>query len=284
VSETGVDTMRLLFETHSYVEGITQLPGDWRCGSIPALGLTWAEGHASSDGLGGPLEVLSTGDRVRELIDERLGVRADRGVARLDVTTTRALPSVGHGRAFMAGMAATELPRCEAIRRGSPVHSIGWAHERGRRLLARCYDKGLERGGEPWRFARLEDQGRFPSGRRPVLEAAADAEFQRRRLLARFNPMRKAVDGVKAASFPVVAQSIADEVKYGYRSASEGRQLAGTMVLLRGGAGEAIPRSTRYRWQSELREAGFVVVDDFMEPVEVDLGGELDAALEELSA
>jgi hypothetical protein len=96
--------------------------------------------------------------------------------------------------------------------------------------------------------------------------------------------MRKAVDGVKAASFPVVAQSIADEVKYGYRSASEGRQLAGTMVLLRGGAGEAIPRSTRYRWQADLREAGFVVVDDFMEAVEVDLGGELEAALEELGA
>jgi hypothetical protein len=96
--------------------------------------------------------------------------------------------------------------------------------------------------------------------------------------------MRKAVDGVKAASFPVVAQAIADEVKYGYRTHREAERLIGTAVLLHGGAAEAIPRSSRYRRLSELREAGFVVAEDFMEPVEVDLGGELEAALEELSA
>jgi hypothetical protein len=96
--------------------------------------------------------------------------------------------------------------------------------------------------------------------------------------------MRKAVDGVKAASFPVVAQAIADEVKYGFRSPSEARQLAGSLVLFTGGAAENVPRTTRYRWRSELREAGFVVLDDFMEPVEVELGDELDRALEEFGS
>jgi hypothetical protein len=273
--------MRVLFETDRYVEGVEEIDG-WRVGSIPALGLTWVEGHPVPGALASPLEVAQAGTRVRESVDGTLGVRRDRGVARLDVTTTRPMGEELRARAFMAGMASVELPRCEAIRRGTPVHSIAWSHERGRRILARCYDKGLERGGEPWRFARLEDQGRFPSGRRPTVEAAAEAEFQRRRLVARFGPMRKAVSGVRAASFPVVAKAIADEVRYGYRPAREGERLAGALVLLNGGAGEGYSRATLYRRRSELREAGFVVVDDFMDPVEVDLADELDAALEEL--
>jgi hypothetical protein len=281
--ETGVDTLRLLYETDRYVDGVVELDDGWRGGSIPALGLTWAEGHPLPGALGGPGDVLASGERVREIVDDTLGVRRDRGVARLDVTTTRPMQHELRGRAFVAGMAAIELPRCEAIRRGSPVHSIGWAHERGRRLLARCYDKGLERGGEPWRFVRLEDQGRFASGRRPPLDEAASAEFQRRRLVARFSPMRRSVDGVKAASFPVVAQSIADEVRYGYRPLREGARLAGALVLFAGGVRPSRGESTLHRWRRELRDAGYVIVDDFMEPVEVDLGDELELALEELA-
>jgi hypothetical protein len=205
-------------------------------------------------------------------------------VARLDVTTTRPFDDRGRARAFLAGMASVELPRCEAIRRGTPVHSVAWAHERGRRLLARCYDKGSEQGGEAFRSVRLEDQGRFPSGARPPLDVAADVEFQRARLVRRFGAMRKAVDGVRAASFPVVAQAIADEVKYGYRSAREAERMAGALVLLNGGADEGYARATLYRRRAELREAGFVVVPDFMEPVEVDLADELDAALAEFDA
>lgn len=279
---TGVDTLRLLFETRKYVDGIAEVDG-WRLGSIPALGLTWAEGHPSPGALATSQEVVQTAARVREAVDGTFGVLRDRGVARVDVTTTRPFDRTAMGRAFLAGMAAVELSRCEAVRRGSPVHSVAWVYERGRRILARCYDKGLERGGESFRFVRLEDQGRFPSGRRPVIDEAASPEFQRQRLVARFGPMRRSVDGVRAASFPVVAQAIADEVKYGYRSATEARKLAGSLVLLHGGAHEGIARRTRYRWRAQLRDAGFVVVDDFMESVEVDLGEQLDAALEELS-
>ena len=93
--------------------------------------------------------------------------------------------------------------------------------------------------------------------------------------------MRKAVDGVTAASFPVVAQALADEVKYGYRSFREAERLAGSLVLFCGGVKPARGESTLYRLGRELREAGYVVVDDFMEPVEVNLGEELELALEE---
>jgi hypothetical protein len=36
-----------------------------------------------------------------------------------------------------------------------------------------------------------------------------------------------------------------------------------------------------YRRKAELIEAGYIVVDDFLEPTEVDLGGELEAAIGE---
>jgi hypothetical protein len=155
---------------------------------------------------------------------------------------------------------------------------------KSRKIRNRVYDKSREQGGEPWLAIRLEDQRSLASGRRATLEQVADPEWQRERFVQRFGPMRKAVAGVKAASFPVVAQRIADEVMYGGLTASEGRQLAGTLVLLRGGVESAIPRSTRYRWRRELRESGYIALDDFMEPVEVNLGDELDAALEEFGA
>jgi hypothetical protein len=221
---------------------------------------------------------------VRGLIDDRVGVVEERGVGRLDVTTTRAFATEGEGRAFLGGMAALELPRCDAVRRGSPPHSVAWVHREGRRILGRAYDKGRQLGGESNESIRLETQERWNASRgRPPIEVAADPEYQRAKLVGRFAPMRAAARGVRAASFPVIARAIADEVRYGYRESREAERLVGSLVLLSNGAGEGYARATRYRRQAELREAGFVVVEDWMDPVEVNLGDELDRALEELT-
>lgn len=281
--ETGVDTLRLLFEVERLPEERLGDVDGWRVDVNAGLGLVAFEGHPTPGALAAPAEVLRAGEWVRERADELFGVRRDRGVSRLDVTTTRPFERSVDARAFLAGMAAIELPRCESIRRGSPVHSIGWAHASGRRLLARCYDKGLERGGSAFESIRFEDQGRFSSSvGRPVIEQAADPEFQRRRLVQRFAPMARATRGVKAMTVPVLARAIAEEVEYGYRTAAQAKELLGSLVLLRSGAREAVPRATRYRWEARLREAGFVGVDEWQESAEVDLGAELDAALEEL--
>lgn len=276
--------MRLLFDTRrSFGREPVELDG-WRFGTIDALGLTWAEGHPIDGALGAPEDVLRAGTHVRELVDAHVGVLRDRGVSRLDVTTTRRLRSTAEARAFLAGLSALDLPRCDTVRRGRPAHSVAWVNDRGRRILARAYDKGREQGGEAWEFVRLEDQRRFPSGGRPPLDVAADGHYQRELFDRRFRPMAKAVEGVKAATFPVIAQALADEVRYGYRQAREGERLAGALVLLVGGAGEGYARATRYRRRAELREAGFVVVDDQREAVAVDLGAELGAALDEFGS
>ena len=280
--EAGVDTLRLLYETHEVGDrrfDVEALDG-WQFGSIPALGLTWAEGHPVPGKLATSEEVAVAAEAVRGALDERLGVRRDRGVARLDSTSTHEFARPQEARAFLAGMAATVLPRCETTRRGHPVHSVSWSHARGARKLARCYDKGLERGGEAFKFGRLEDQRRFAAGHRPTIEAVSDEGFARDRFRSRFGPIRKAVDGVKAATLPVVAQALADEARYGFRDVREAERLAGALVLLSGGAGEAYRRSTYFNRRAELREAGFVVVDDLVEAVEVNLGDVVESAIE----
>lgn len=282
--ETGVDALRLLYEVGRQPQRPFELEG-WHGGPVPGGACMWLERKGGDAGeLWRPDRVRELGRQAWELVEGSFGVVGELGASRVDVTTTRRFDSVLHGRAFIGGMAAIELPRMEATRRGTPPHSVWWTGQRTRKIRARVYDKSRERGGEPWEAIRLEDQRSLPARERPALDVVSDPAWQRERFGARFGPMRKAVSGVRAASFPVVAQAIADEVKYGYRSASEGRQLAGSLVLLHGGAFESVPRRTKYRWRSELRDAGYVVVDDFMDPVEVDLGDELEAALEEFGS
>jgi hypothetical protein len=277
-AEAGVDTLRLLYETDRFED--FDLDG-WRVGGIPSLSLTWVEGHPAGAGtLASGEQVQAAASVVRSALDDRLGVVRDRGVSRSDQTVTTKFGREQEARAFLAGMAAVQLPRTETTRRGHPVHSISWTAPNGRRILARCYDKGLERGGESFENVRLEDQRRYPSGARVTVEAASDGDYLRGRFEARFGPVRKAVDGVKAATFPVVAQALADEARYGYRDVREAERLAGALVLLSGGAGDAYRRSTFYNRRAELRDAGYVVIDDLVEAVEVDLGSVVEQALE----
>jgi len=281
-AEAGVDTLRLLFETRHFGERafeLDALPG-WKLGSMPALGLTWAEGHPVPGALAGAGAVSEAASAVRDCVHDHFGVERERGVSRSDQTVTTAFERPQEARAFLAGMAAVQLPRCETTRRGHPVHSVSWTHALGARKLARCYDKGLERGGEAFKLGRLEDQRRYASGARPPIEVVADPDYLRGRFEARFGPIRKAVDGVKAATFPVVAQALADEARFGYRDLREAERLAGALVLLTGGAGDAYARRTRYRRQAELRDAGFVVIDDLVEAVEVNLGDVVEQAIE----
>lgn len=282
---TGVDTLRLLFEVDRVPpRGIHDLPEGWKLHSMPELHLVAVEGNPEAGGLWSGSEVRAVGYRQRDLIDATWGVWRDRGVARMDVTTSRRFVPA-EGRAFMAGVAAMEFPRLEASRRGTPVHSAWWTGKRSAVIKNRAYCESFKvEGREPFERLRLEEQGRYANGRRPSLDEAADPDFQRDRFLRRFKPMRKAVDGVTAASFPVIAQALADEARYGYRTTREVERLAGALVILGGGGGEGYARRTRYRRQSELREAGYVLIDDFMEPVEVNLGDELERALEEFGA
>jgi hypothetical protein len=280
--EAGVDTWRTLWKAAAFGGGprIVDLEDGYRGEWFPQHGVLAVEGHpdgpqvlARPDTLGRAFE------RVSELVAPFGATFL--GATRLDLTVTHRFGSAGEGRAFFAGMAAMELPRCETTRRGSPVHSVWWTGAKGRAIKARVYDKGLERGtAEAFELGRLEDQRRFPSGVRPVLEAVTDGDWCRERFRTRFAPVAKAASGVIAAGLPVIAQAIADEARYGYRSWKDAERLAGSLVLLAAGGGEAYKRSTLYARRAALREAGYVLADEWLEPVEVNLGDVIEAALD----
>lgn len=279
--DTGADTLRLLFEVERVPDRhVFEVGESWHGEAFPALHLVAVEGNPEGGALWSPREVVGEGLRVRELIDATFGVRADRGVSRADFTTSRQYVPT-RGRALLAGLAALQFPRLERTARGAPVHSVWWTGEKSRAIRSRAYCESFKvESREPFERVRLEDQRRFQNGQRPALEVAADPDFQRDKFQRRFEPMRKAVQGVKAATFPVVAQALADEARYGYRSPQEVERLAGALVILSGGGGEAYGPRTLRRRRAELREAGYVVVDGFLESVEIDLGEELEAAVE----
>lgn len=280
--ESGVDTWRLLFDADASSVGRRVFDlGDGYVGNwFPEHAVLAVEGHPAGRGvLADPSTLVDALDSVQALV-EPFGA-AFKGVGRSDLTGGYRFPSVNEGRAFFAGMAAVELPRCETTRRGSPVHSVWWTGAKGREIKSRVYDKGLERGtDDPFTLGRLEDQRRYPSGGRVPVDVLADRDWCRERFAARFDPTRKAVDGVKCASIPVIGQALADEARYGYRDWKEAERLAGSLILLAGGAGEAYGRSTFYARRRELREAGFVIADTWMEPVEVDLGAVVESVVE----
>lgn len=282
-----MDTLRLLFGVDRVPvhRASVELGGDsWVVDPLPAFGMVAVEGNPLGGALWSPDEVEGRGELVAEFVGDSFGSAESRGVSRLDLTTSRKFDPA-QGRTFLAGLAAVELPRMETTRRGSPVHSAWWTGARSATIKGRAYCESFKvPGREAFERVRVEDQRRFPNGHRPSLDVAADAEFQREKFRQRWEPVRKSVEGVRAASFPVIAQALADEARYGFRSAREAERLAGALVLLSGGAGEAYSRATMYRRRSELREAGFIVVDDFMEPAEVNLGHELERALEEFGA
>jgi hypothetical protein len=277
-----VDTLRLLVEVDRFPDKhLFNVGTGWKGEAMPSLGLVAIEGNPEGGGLWSPDEVLHHGEAVRELVADTFGLRSDRGVSRVDVTTSRRMDPK-RGRALLGGLAALDFPRLERTARGAPVHSVWWTGERSRAIRGRAYCESFKvESRAPFERVRLETQERLRNGARPPLDVVADPEFQRQRFVRRFEPMRKAVDGVKAASFPVIAQALADEARYGYRTTREVERLAGSLLILSGGAGEAYSRRTRTRRRAELREAGYVIADDFLEPVEVNLGDELERALAE---
>lgn len=280
--EAGVDTWRLLFRADASGAGsrVFDLGDDYRGNWFPEHALLAVEGHPAGRGVLARPEALGEAfGRVAALVAPYGAVFA--GTARADLTVGYRFAGEREGRAFFAGMAAIELPRCETTRRGSPVHSVWWTGAKGREIKGRVYDKGLERGtAEAFTLGRLEDQRRFPSGHRPHFKDLADPDYARSTFARRFAPVRRAVDGVKCASIPVIGQALADEARYGYRTWGEAERLAGSLILLAGGAREAYPRRTFYRRRAELRDAGYVVADSWMEPVEVDLGEVVEAAVD----
>jgi hypothetical protein len=262
---------------------VYDLDESWRVQAIPALGLVAAEGNPEGGALWTESETLDVACGV----EARLAVRFGAGpveVGRVDLATSRRFVA-RYGRAFLAGLSAVELPRCETTRRGTPVHSVWWTGARSAAVKARAYCESFKvRGREPFERVRLEVQLRMRGCRRVEVDAVCDPEWRAAVFRRRLEPVLRQTSGLRCVTLPVLARALADEVRYGLRDVREAERLAGALVLLHSGAGCGYPRRTYYRRRAELRAAGYVVAEGFLEPVEVDLGSEVERAVAEFGA
>jgi hypothetical protein len=281
VIEAGVDTWRLLFKTtRAHGDELGKL-GRWTAQWIPALSLYCVEGHPAATGLCSGDSLGLAYDEVRGVLEAEVGSYEFRGVSRLDSTATYRFADGRAGIAFLGGMAALDWPRLKPVVWGKPPETVGLIARNSRgRLLARGYDSGLLRGTHERGVAiRLEDQRRYPSGKRPSSDAF-QAAYVRKRFHARFAPLYKSAKGVTVAGLPVLATRIAAMLNAGDLTYREAERIGGALVIELGGAASHYSRRTHYRRRAELRERGLVLADDFYTPVAVDMGDVLEACLD----
>jgi hypothetical protein len=276
VFEAGVDTWRLNFTTSrdhgAELFDLGRNKAQW----MPGLSLLCVEGHPSPDGLAQACELSPAFEEVCQLVEENCGSYDFKGLARLDSTATMRFEDGRQGVATLLGIAALDFPRLKQLVIAKPPETVALLSLKSRgRMLARCYDKGIEAGtagrGEVIRF---EDQSRFKSGARPS-SAALTGHYVKERFERRFLPLARATKGLTVASLPVLTRKLHEQLIEGEITARQAEILAGYLVM--GGAG--LPRRTKYRRNAELRELGLVVADAFYEPVEVNLGEVFEACL-----
>lgn len=278
---------------------------DHTIGWFPASRMLYAEGHPRSDGLAQFAElvpakeaieaglrdrgVLPPAYRMRPLIDFNgmaLSVSGKSGFAgcrRLDVTVDIERPK-SVGSAILVGAASVDPgPAFKGqVHRGigRRIETITWSGSRSK--VARIYDKGIEAGthsaGER---VRLEDQRRFVKEFRPNVEMLADGAFGRSCFERRFDPLRRATKGIMVTSEHGVVTKLESLVADGEMTPAQGAKLAGLVLLQRHGV-EFGSRTTRWRNQKAVRELGLLIGDDSMEEVEIDLGAEVDIAIESI--
>lgn len=289
-TEVGIDTWKLAryldsdAELDHAIEACThpswfgsrhpELIAGHRVGVIPEHRMLWMEGHPSQDGLAHPRDLPAAEHRVLAALDAAgLPTGRDAGCSRLDVTTTLAAPDQQTGLTLLAGLGLVDVPRTKPSVIGRPPQTVSWLSPTGHKVLARAYDKGLEAGLAPrGRLIRLEAQTRYTKeARRAVKDLDPAGAFARR-----FTPVAQAADGLTAATFPALKERVIELVQAGRLTPQQAERLIGHLAV---GGRIRFPARTRYRRQRELRDHGLVMVDALADPIDVDLGEALDAAL-----
>ncbi|MFL5816580.1 MAG: hypothetical protein ACJ76L_03160 [Conexibacter sp.] len=254
---------------------------------FPDAALLAAEGHPSPGRLARAEELPEAHERVRLAVSELVGAEVreawNAGVRRLDATCDLAHDVPAEGLALLSGVAALYVGGVQSVVRRAAssrrIETVEMHGHRGRRILARVYDKGVERGDAvPGALVRLEDQRRYDrAARRDVCELTT--AYVRGAFKRRFVPLWRASKGVKVAGPLVLAARIGELVESGELTPTKARAVAGFLLLDAAGVRQG-GRTTCWRLQRACAEAGLVLPDGVMQEVEVDLGEVLEAVLE----
>lgn len=247
-------------------------------------GLLRVEGHpagvagvlASPDDIPGYAE-----DVLQALAMIGVRVREPLGVARCDGTVTLGFDDPAAGLATLAGVAAIVPPRMKVnTHRGEAIETVYYETVTGRKR-ARWYDSGLKHGTAARGLnIRAEDQRLYDRSSRRLDARKVTTASVRQAFEKRFVTLAKLTEGVTVTGVPGIITKLAGRVRAGRCTVSKAERAMAAAEFLRAGHGDIYPKRTLARRRRELREEGLVVVEGELEPVDVDLGAVLEAALD----
>lgn len=234
------------------------------------------------EGIADGLEALGIGVPREPAPFDRPGSPGAAGVRRLDLAVD-VEGDRGEGTALLSGVAAIEPPgRLRSVvhrsQSGNRVETVSWQGGRGK--VGRVYDKGVEQSTHaPGERVRFEDQRRYPSGARPLVEDLS-AGYARGMFRQRFGALQMATKGVVVTSQARAIEVVQELVDEGTLSASEAVRVIGYLVIEQSGADVNLSRTTAWRHRKLAREAGVVLTScDLEQELEIDLGSRVDEVL-----
>jgi hypothetical protein len=207
-------------------------------------------------------------------VSRRFGFPVDASGAylgRLDVAAELRFDDGADGLAFLHALSLTDVPWAKVGTEGKKrehIQTVNFRSVRGRTILMRAYDKGVESGlAPPGELIRFERQRRYRKRDELPLSSALELD------VARFFIGRELESLVHVASEVVcdewgAVDRLNELVRCGLIKAAKADALAG--FLARGGEGHK--QSTWYSRWSELRTLGIVVAPLARERSEVPVG------------
>lgn len=184
------------------------------------------------------------------------------GIRRLDTTLDVAFESVEEGQLVLTAIAALMPARHKVtvthMYGGPAVETVAWHGYRGKQMVARVYDKGVESGSAPrGQLIRLEDQRRFRRERRPSIDGVGPAsvyEFVRRR----FEPLREAPT-VTIGSFEALRGRIIELLESGAITPGLAERVISFLYLEQVPGAYRAPARTKRRRRQEVRQLGLML-------------------------
>lgn len=256
------------------------MPGDvagYRVGWFPGQRLVFAEGHPAGDGELAPVRSLpaALARLVVDLGDVGVPVPVGNarrpwrgsemrpgfaGLRRLDIAADLRFAKPRHGTAALEAVAAISPPRGRhSVRYGvdGRVETV-YVHGYSRMgVLARVYDKGRQaHSAKPGEVIRLEDQRRWQSGRRPVVDGEPATVHQ---LFGERFAYTARAPTVTVGGLTVLTERVHELVAAGTITERRAERVLGHLLAQAGGMPGFRSRATETRRRAEVRELGLVL-------------------------
>lgn len=194
-------------------------------------------------------------------------------VGRADLASELTFPDHVEGRRFLAGLAAVDVPWLKTGTEGgkrSGYETVYWRTVKGRSIVMRAYDKGVESGtAAPGERIRIERQRRWRKTRELPIDVVASADFRSEFVGREFEAL------ISGSTNPVhwtgdvglAIEELRDRVRARELKAYQAERLAGYLLM----QGEGLKRTVRYAREAELRKLGLAVrfADEYAEVFDI---------------